>query len=95
MLQSQIQQTITNNIINFVNLAKSSAFIIIISKISRIFKILILIRRHKQKAVEQTRDNDSINQFLIELKNCLKETFLLNKNVQIALMIDIIEFIIQ
>ena len=37
----------TNNILKFVDLTKSLAFAITISKISRIFKILVLIRRHK------------------------------------------------
>ena len=49
----------TNNILNFVNLAKYLAFAI--TRISKILEILISIRKYKQKAVEQTCDNDSIN----------------------------------
>ena len=85
----------TNSTSNFVDLTKSSAFAIIISRIFRIFKILVLIRRHKRKAVKQTRDNNLFNQLLIESTNYLKETYILDENMQIALIINIIKFIIQ
>ncbi len=59
-------------------------------------------QKHKRKAVEQEVQQTtqstltkSVNQLLTESKNLLKEAYQIGENVQVALLIDLIESIIQ
>ena len=50
--------------------------------------------KNKRKAVKQNSDTEEIQQLLLQLKQCLKDAYVIKENVQITLIIDFIESIV-